>query len=744
MKLLRSLLLLAAIAVITLALRDYLGSRDSVERIPLEALPTLSEEIGAQSQSWRWTQSTGDSTRIEVSAADFVQGVDGRETVLRKVVLRIFDEETGYHDRVESAEMLMLESGELFSEGGTVITLGIREAQSSTPVVVHASGVTFEPSANTARTEGPVHYRFPGGQATSVGAHYDAGNGTLSMLSDVHMEHLEDDPDAAPSVLTSGTLVYREAGARVDLSGGVTFQRAGDWMQCDDATIWLLKGTVSRIHGLRVTGGQQAEGDKTAFSAPDVEARFVPGGDLATVLGKGGARFVSNGVDKQLEVEGRVVELHYAPGPEGPTRRLQSIEAKQAVRANLAVADSGSNNTIESEHVLLEMHSESGGIERVETLQRGRLRLEQPPGAGAPLRTLEASSILLRYGLGSRIEGLTATGDATLEQIPGEPGGAVLRTWSSQLEAAFDSGTAAISGIRQQGAFHFEERGDETAPAREGWADEALFDLDGGSLILAGRSSISDGVSRIAAHRITLDRESGRLEGYGRVATQFAPAGEVDGGSMPSFLFAGDRAVYAAADTVVSDPRTGILEYRGGARLWQDRNRIDAGILTLDRETVQLRATDTVRATWIEESADDVAGARPATVEASRMRYEESSGRARFQGSVEFQRDGVRVLSDELTTTLGNTGTEGGEAAVATGTVRIEEFAGRTRGFGSRAEFRLSSDGQVVLSGRPARIVARDGTETRGGSLTFVPAGDRLHVLGQGSERAYTYRPPSE
>ena len=36
-----------------------------------------------------------------------------------------------------------------------------------------------------------------------------------------------------------------------------------------------------------------------------------------------------------------------------------------------------------------------------------------------------------------------------------------------------------------------------------------------------------------------------------------------------------------------------------------------------------------------------------------------------------------------------------------------------------------------------------DGTESEGASLTYRIAGDRLLVLGQRAERAYTYRPAS-
>ena len=78
-----------------LVVRDYVDSSNSASGFSPDPLPVLPKEIAAQSQSWRWTQTTGDSTHIEVSAEDFAQASDGLETDLRGVVLKIFREESG-------------------------------------------------------------------------------------------------------------------------------------------------------------------------------------------------------------------------------------------------------------------------------------------------------------------------------------------------------------------------------------------------------------------------------------------------------------------------------------------------------------------------------------------------------------------------------------------------------------------------------------------------------------------------
>ena len=126
------------------------------------------------------------------------------------------------------------------------------------------------------------------------------------------------------------------------------------------------------------------------------------------------------------------------------------------------------------------------------------------------------------------------------------------------------------------------------------------------------------------------------------------------------------------------------------------------------------------------------------------MFYDPETGAARFKGAVDYRRQGMRVLADELHTALGADGSGAGMRAVAVGSVRIADPPDGSghRAFGDRAEFDVA-ESEVVLVGQPARILMPDGTESEGASLTYRIAGDRLLVLGQRAERAYTYRPAS-
>ena len=737
-KSLRSLLLAAALALVALVVRDYVDSTNSESRLSPDRLPVLPKDIAAQSHSWRWTQTTGDSTHIEVSAEDFAQASGGLETDLRGVSLKIFRADTGTYDLVKSPAMRMLADGNLYSDGETVISIGLAaEGDSGPQVVVSSSGVTFQPDANSARTERPVRYEFDGGAGRSVGAVYDAGSGTLDMLSQVELERFSS--GHAPSAkIRAGSLRYSEQAARIELKGGSRLERGSQWLECSASAFLMVDGAVRHLECAQARGGELDVNREVRFFAPFSECDFGSAGELRRVSGQGGTTLESAGTEQELDVSSQVVELRYEPGLETGRSHLKQIEARGGAEARMDSAQGNLRSSLESEALLLHIRPESSQIEQVETLARGRLRQFAEASTG-PTRILDAGRIRLHYGDSSALEALEANGSASFVQRSGEPGASELRTWSEQLQAAFDPATSEISRFRQSGAFRFKERG------RTGAAVEASFDPTGGRLELDGDASVSGDGSEVAAQRIVVNRESGRLEAHGEVIGSLAPGGGEGDEAVPEGLFAGEGAVFLAAESLTSDPERRILECRDAARLWQGPSRIDADTITIDQAKRRVVANGSVSATWAAGESDQSAQPSLATVRSDRMAYEERDGQARFNGAVEFRRQGMRVLSEKLQTALGDDGSGSVRRAVAEGAVRIAQDVGGFghRGFGDFAEFDLA-DSEVFLSGRPARIEAADGTRSEGSSLTYRVSGDSLQVSGDGATRAYTYRPASQ
>ena len=734
--------MLAALALLALVVHDYLGSRTAAGRDSTQAVPTLPEDLSAQSQSWRLAQTIGDSTRMEVSADDFIQGADGLTTDLSGVVLKIFRIQAGSLDRVESDAMRMLADGSLYSDGETLITLGIpADGGTGRPVEVATSGVTFRPSANSASTNRRVAYRFADGAGSSLGAAYDAETGVLQMTSEVRLERFGQAPAEPSAVIRAGNLLYAEEGARIQLAGHARIEQGAGWLECDSGEVLMSNGRVRRVYGVNARGGESVGDRRTEFSAPRLEAEFAIDGELARSRGSGGARFASIEAGQRIEVKADSVDLHYegevGSSSSASSSRLRRVEARGAAQASLHPSDGGTASMIESESMLLVLRPGGEQIERVETPGRGTLH-QLARGADAPARTLVAGSIRMVYGPAGDLERLAARNGAQLVQRPADQASPELRSWSDSLDAQFDPDTAEIAELSQAGKFGFEEG------LRRGSADSARFDLDGGVLELEGNANVASAGGNLLALQIVLARASGRVDAAGDVTGFLIREPDVSGQSGTMGMFAGQQPVFLAAGAMVSDPENQTLEYRNGARLWQGRNRVDADSILIDQASNSIEARDGVEAAWI---ADDENGSDSdplSIVRSGLMRYDAQTGLARFEGAVDFRRQGMRVLADELRTALGTDGGDAGMHAVAVGSVRIADPPDGTghRAFGDRAEFDVA-ESEVVLVGQPARILMPDGTESEGASLTYRISGDRLLVLGQGEERAYTYRPAS-
>ena len=187
---------------------------------------------------------------------------------------------------------------------------------------------------------------------------------------------------------------------------------------------------------------------------------------------------------------------------------------------------------------------------------------------------------------------------------------------------------------------------------------------------------------------------------------------------------------------MASNQETGEIRYSGGARMWQQSNRIEGEEIRIDRVKRTLAASGNVASLL---TADDQA----TDIRAESLFYEDDSDRARYEGSVRLKRDGLRVWAESLDAWF-EQDEEGGnrlKSALARGEVEVAESNSKTgrRGYGQTADYRPDED-IVILKGSPAKAVNAQGEQTRGAELTYQIDGDSLHVSGGAQDRAYTYR----
>lgn len=734
---LRWALLAIALALVLVVVWDY-GRRSLARgRVTPEDLPVLPVDIAAQSQSWQWTQTAGDSAQIQVNAEDFAQGSGGRATDLWGVELKVFRDGSPSYDRVESAAMRMLADGKLESAGETVITLGVPGGPRRGPLaVVNTTEVTFHTEDSSARTEQLVHYQFSGASGTSVGALYDAASLTLEMLAEVRLEGHPREAGSPPAGLQAGRLLYSEEAQTVHLSDGARLERGPMWIECERARVLMLDGRVRGIECGEALGGETLGAREIRFEAPVAEAQLGPDSGLLAVTGTGGARVVSAAPGGRIEVQGRTIRMHYERTAGSEEARLRSIVAHGDALAGLQSADDGTRTVLTSEGLRIRLSQPAGGIETITTVGPGKLEWPRSPGEASSQR-LEAGRVRLEHGPGGGLERVYGTAGAHLVQGATVEGGMPLETWGDELVVRLDPLTSEMLELRLTGAFRFEEG------PRRGSAHEAHYLPETGTLELTGEAHVADADGTVDAGRIAIGRLDGALEARGSVTGSLQPTGTEDDRDASVDLFGGDGPVFLVADSLTADPAAGTILYEGGARLWQGTSSLHAARIAVASEGTGVEADRAVTLTWNSGQLADGPGDSAVQVSAEHMVYASTTGTARFEGAVELRRSGLLLRSQRLETGLGEGSGPGGGESMASGSVRLEGLqAGQEfRGFAERAD--LGADGgAVTLTGDPAIILTPDGTRSEGGSLTYSMTGDSLLVSG-GSQRAYTHRPAS-
>jgi len=203
--------------------------------------------------------------------------------------------------------------------------------------------------------------------------------------------------------------------------------------------------------------------------------------------------------------------------------------------------------------------------------------------------------------------------------------------------------------------------------------------------------------------------------------------------------------VEAQARKMDSSNHNRAIHYEGGVTMRQGANRIQAGVIDVNREKRTLVADgNVVTNLWEDphprpaEAAGTPPGPRPlapvlTAVHAQHLVYTEENRLAVYTGGVLLRRPGLQVKSQELRAFLAESGADSRlEKAFADGAVAIVETApDRTRtGTGEHAEYYTDAQKVTLRGGRPKLVDSLKGS-MQGDELTYFANDGRL--LGSGS-----------
>jgi lipopolysaccharide export system protein LptA len=768
MKTLRILLLLAVTTMLAVVVSDYLATQRNGSAGALKEPAEIPRNLDSKASRWTWSQSSANERKVEIHAATVEQIRDTTLLQLRGVELLIYRPDANSYDRI-ICDSARFDGETLYSEGEVTVILGLVTGDTGRgkkkPTTIRSTGVTFESKTGVASTDRYAEYEFDGGIGHSLGSFYDSVHRYFRMNSEAYVERHASTLGEPPLKIRAGELTYYEIGQRVDLKNGASLERGGQKLEAAEAYVHLEKGVIRLITATDAHGEEQQASRVVRCETPRMDARYSPQQILEHVYGQGPSVMTSESEASLIRAEGNRMDLNY----ETPAGTSQSVLREAYVRQSAVLvaqpapgstAKQGQIRRVSSESLHLKMDDTAENIEFVETLARGRLDL-LPVVPDGLHDVLEADRIKMFYAAGNRMQKLQASGKVALERQPqGSRAGRnpePLHTFSGGLLGEFDPASGALQTLRQWGDFRFDQ-GD-----RSGRAQEAQFDLAANQIELNNQAEVWDPNSRTAADHLTLDEKSSDFTARGKVSSVYqekpgkAASGAGDADSPGGDLFQSSEPLYAAAERMVSNQQSGVLEYHGKARLWQGTDRLEAEQIRIERHQKKLTAEGNVLSVISEKgegSAADPGDGKvspavqrpPVEVRANAMQYDDATRQVAYQGAVELRREALRVKTDNLDAWLEPPGTAGSrlEKAVARGAVEIVETAAtpghpQRKGFGERAQFYPTED-KVILEGEPAQVRNARQDTTRGSELTYYLGDDRLLVLGGPQQRSYSLR----
>jgi lipopolysaccharide export system protein LptA len=555
----------------------------------------------------------------------------------------------------------------------------------------------------------------------------------------------------------AGTAVLDRVQHVLTLDRSVHVMRHEQVIETDHA-VGRLSTDDDVVQFVELRGNARVEGGGAgidALSARDIDLDYTDdGSQLEAVALTGGAAAALTGGGGTQQIVGESVKAAFT-----------ASGAKALVVAGGAVITMIGENgqegrRIGGDHVELDVAAD-GTLTRAAA--RDNVRLDLPPSATTPPRTIRARRLDGTGAAGRGLTSATFTGDVTFTEASGTEGSA--RTARAQrLETLLASD--AVTEATFTGDATFEEAGLKACAAR------MQYQPAKGSLALTAAPSTANPV--IAEEQVTIEAltvdvalETRRVTGKGSVRTQMGssgrcrpstsrPASERRTMRMPGLLEEGTTATITA-QTLDYQGDTGEAVYMGRAVLTQADTAIHADTIRINQASGDLTATGNAISTMTLDGESSQGRAHE-------IRYEDEARRITYAGRPAGGAPAAPVTPGPAGRGRGPAAAGEPELAAPLGHLRAGRIdivlaaeEGRAEQVTARTNVRMNQTGRTVTGGAtfsyepkdeqyvingdgatPVTVVERQGASCRefsGRSLTFYKSNDRIVIDGQNRSR---------
>jgi lipopolysaccharide export system protein LptA len=729
----------AAIALVLAVGGVYFYAKMRVQN----ALKQVPEKIGLEIQQtatgFTISKSEQGRTWFKVEASKAVQFKQGGRARLHDVTITIYGRDSSRYDRISGADFdYDPQAGNVTGLGEVQIDLEAnpegtanpdQSAPSSlrNPIHLKTTGLVFNQKTGDASTKERVEFSLPQASGSAVGVRYLAANGELTLESQVN-------------ILTGKTGVTLNAGRAVI---GKTKRQV--WLdhphlkmtarQCQSDQAILFLRPDNRVGRILATGNVlvQTDADPAARARGD-QLELLMGEKregLRTAVLSGNVTAEMSGAQPMQASAGRVV-LDFSG--RNQVTKVHTEENVRMVQHQTSSDASHPAQDLELTAAAVDFFLNGGSrLERAETFGAAQIAIH-PVGAGDGQQTLvTAGKFDAHFDDSGQLSTVHGTPDArVLSRNPGQPDRV---STSRRLDATFQPGRG-IESLVQQGSVVYNDG------ARKAWSDMGRYTPADQILILSGSPRVNEGGMTTTAQTMRLDRVTGTAFADGDVKSTYSDLAPQPNGA----LLASSSPIHVTARSMTAHSSAATALYRGGVRLWQDANVVEAPAIDFDRDHRSLVAQGTPAqpVSTVLVQADSHGNSTPVAVTCSRLTYADGERKAHFEDNVVAKEADITITARQMDAFLhargqaiGNRSLSAGklDKIVATGDVVATQP--QRRGVGEHLVYTAADDKFVLTGGLPSIFDAEQGKIT-GVSLTFFRHDDRVLVEGNTLSPAVT------
>jgi lipopolysaccharide export system protein LptA len=818
----RTLVIAAAVLLIA-ALGIFLGLARFRNHFKLRDLPQkLGLNIQQEANGYTFSHALGAHAQYKIHASKEVQ-LKNNHVILHGVEIELYSDDGKKVDRIAGDEFEYdAASKKATADGPVDITLmrpgpeQAEEVQQAAPrdkklarnlapvtssragandqIHVKTSGLTFDENTGVATTARRVDFLTTQASGSSMGATYNSQQGSLVLDRSVeltsrrngepvaiHAAHLEFTRNDNIARLQTATADYRGGHAsasaaevlfrpngsaqHLDASGGFTTTTAtGGHLQAPTATMDLDEKNQPR-HG-HLEGGvvmDSANGTRTVHgTSPTAELEFTPKGELRHAHLERGVTMASAETGEHgRQVEERVNRTWRSPVADIEFRDAGNGKVEPATIHGFggvtidSLNERGSASPQPSKLAADEVSGEFGENSALKSMTGvGHASMEQTSATGT-FETATGDRLDAKFD-----EGKESGNKGTREQENREPG--------NSEDASVDVQSATLDGhvvlVQKPAA----KPGARPQPEMRATAGHASYEADGQWLHLTVNPRVVDGAIELTARKIDVTQQTGDAIAHDQVKATWKNQNETsengiatDRNGQGNFALGGRDPAHVIADEAHLHQPTGVVEFDGNARLWQDANSVEGPVILLDRDRQTLTARSAGARNQVKVvllSAGNAAGGKsPGEGEHSakssqptviRVRggdlwYSDAERRALMHGGelgvVMAETAAATTTSDQVELKLAPAqGRANGQSQVermtASGHVAVTS-QGR-RGVGEQLVY-TGADGKYVLTGTaqaPPRMSDPERGAATGQALIFNSRDDSVSIEGGGHE----------